>query len=182
MWPDREAEAQTVWIAEAVHRTANLRHLIANIDRLLARGGVDPADCSRTAQRAAALLRAYDDLASSSDVLCPCTQAIANVVGGLVEMFGHSVRVGGSSDGPATFGTGRRAPPRSRPCCIGAGGQCLAARFRGQASRNHPACIGLRPAAAEGGDAYRGRRWRVAGPRRDQRAGQPNHPWPGRGT
>jgi two-component sensor histidine kinase len=74
-----------------MHRAANLRHLVTNIDRLLARGGGDPADCSRTARRAAALLRAYDDLASSSDEPCPCMPAIATVVGGLVEMFGHSV-------------------------------------------------------------------------------------------
>ena len=86
-----ETDRQTVWLEEAMHRAANLRQLVTNIDRMLARGGVDAEDRSRTARRAAELLRTYEALGRNSYGPCPCTPVIATIVGGLVEMFGHTV-------------------------------------------------------------------------------------------
>lgn len=84
-------DRRTVWMDEAMHRAANLQQLAINIDRLLAHGGVDPEEQPRTARRAAALLHTYEALDSISDEPCPCAPDLANVVGGLVEMFGHTV-------------------------------------------------------------------------------------------
>jgi two-component sensor histidine kinase len=81
----------TVWMEEAMHRAANLRHLAANIGRLHKRDNWTPDDQPRAARRAAELLDAYEALDVADDATRSCAPDLANIVGGLVETFGYAV-------------------------------------------------------------------------------------------
>src|ERR1700730_2193417 len=51
-----------VWFEEAMHRTANLRQLGTNLERLVDTARIDASDRSRTIRRANSLASAYQSL------------------------------------------------------------------------------------------------------------------------
>ena len=77
-----------------MHRAANLRHLATNLERLLNNGGIDSSNGLRTIRRANALATAYQNLDEGCDfglASCSCPRELRDIVGGLVEIFGHTV-------------------------------------------------------------------------------------------
>jgi len=86
--PDRRA----VWVEEAMHRAANLRHLATNLERLLDSGRIDASNRPRTIRRANALASAYQSL-DTMDASSPysCARELKDITSGLVEIFGHTV-------------------------------------------------------------------------------------------
>lgn len=87
-----ESDWRGVWVEEAMHRVSNLQHLAVNLERLIDTGRIDSSNRVRTIRRAEALVRAYQSL----DMAHPpgattCVQELGDIVGGLVEIFGHTV-------------------------------------------------------------------------------------------
>jgi two-component sensor histidine kinase len=81
-----------VWFEEAVHRTANLRQLATNLERLVNTGRIDASDRSRTIRRANALASAYQSLDKvDAAQVYSCARELKDIAGGLVEIFGHTV-------------------------------------------------------------------------------------------
>jgi two-component sensor histidine kinase len=81
-----------VWLEEAMHRAANLQQLASSLQRLLDTGRMDVSNRQRAIRRADALVRAYHNLETLDDAESnPCNQDLRDIVGGLVEIFGHTI-------------------------------------------------------------------------------------------
>jgi hypothetical protein len=88
-----EVGRRAVWVEEAMHRAANLRHLATNLERLLNNGDIDSSNGLRTIRRANALATAYRSRDEGCDFGLDsgsCARELRDIVGGLVEIFGHT--------------------------------------------------------------------------------------------
>jgi two-component system, sensor histidine kinase PdtaS len=87
-----DSNSRGVWAEEAMHRAANLRQLASSLERLLDSGRIDRSNRARAIRRANALVNAYQSLEAVGEAHAnTCGRELADIAGGLVEIFGHTV-------------------------------------------------------------------------------------------